>query len=118
MRRSQLNSYAVLLMLFVIGFLVLREPAAIGLDAGAAGTVFTLLPAGALVVVSIMGVLQSRGAMRFGAMICVGIGLSWMLYLAWVEGLVTVDMLTGLTIREAQVWTILLSVAFGAVVSR
>lgn len=117
-RKMGLETYATLLVFVVIGFLILRNPVALGLDAATSNEIFTLAPAGMLLIVSIYGVLQSHAHMRFGAMVCVGISLSWMLFLAEAEGLVTAEMLMGLTIRDIQTWTILISVAFGAMISR
>ena len=56
--------------------------------------------------------------MRFGSMVCVGLSLSWMIYLAYGEGLVTVEMLSGLTIRQVQVWIVAFGAIFGAIISR
>ena len=117
--RLKTDQYLILLLFVVIVFFMLRTPEAFGMNLAASETVLALMPVTLVTVLSIYGAVRVRGgAAKFGAMIGVGLCLSYLVYVASVEGVVSVEMLSGLTVRQFQVWVVALSAIFGAVVSR
>jgi len=102
------------LILFAFAFLVIN-PGVIGLPADAAETMITLFPSIFVIIVSIYGFSDSQGLGRVASMIGLGFGLCYFIGAADTAGLVTVEMLSGLSVYQLQLWIMILSTIGGGV---
>ena len=109
--------YMVVIALAVIWFL--REnPAILNWNPADAQVLVSLLPSLLIVGFSIYLLAINQRPVRMGGCIVLGVGLAALLGAADVQGLVTVEMLSGLTVAQLQMWTVILSTIFGFILYR
>jgi len=102
------------IILFAYIFLVMY-PDVIGVPADSADTMITLFPGLLVVIVSIYGFSESRGIGRVASMIGLGFGLCYFIDTANTLGLITAEMLSGLTVGQLQIWIMAISTILGGV---
>ena len=102
------------IILFAYIFLVMYPDAA-GLPADSADTLITLFPGVFVVIVSIYALQESKGMGRIPCMIGIGLGLCYFINSADTLGLVSAELLSGLTVGELQIWIMGLSTIFGGI---
>ena len=102
------------IILFAYIFLVMY-PDVIGVPADSAETMFTLFPGLLVILISIYGFRESRGLGRVACMIGLGFGLCYFIDSADTLGLITAEMLSGLTVGEAQIWIMAISTILGGI---
>lgn len=102
------------LILAAYGILVIN-PGVLGLPAASAQAMYGLFPSIFVIIVSIYGFSDSRGLGRVGSMIGLGFGLCFFIGAANTAGLVTAEMLSGLSIYQLQLWIMILSTIGGGV---
>jgi len=105
------------IILFAYIFLVMY-PDVIGVPADAADTMITLFPGLLAITISIYGFFESQGLGRVASMIGLGFGLCYFLSSADTLGLVTAEMLNGLTVDQLQIWIIAITTILGAASTR
>ena len=85
------------------------------IDATVGQSLFTLLPGFIITTVCIYVTAGASGVGRLGGCIGLGIGLSYLLDAVDGLGLITVEMLSGLTVPQVQLWTMILATLMGAI---
>ena len=117
-KRGNLNLILAVIIIVVM-FLYLRSyaPAGLNIDVTVAPGLLNLLPAFIVIIACIYVTARTYGIGRLGGTIGIGIGFCYLFYLSDVEGLLTVEMLSGLTIPQLQLWTMIISTVAGAVLS-
>jgi hypothetical protein len=114
-RIKDLNIIAVGGFLITIFYVIVRYPNMVGMDPASGGILFQLLPSLILIIVSLFVAKQSNGATRAGAVTFIGVTLAYLINVANGLGLITVDMLSGLTIAQLQIWVVVMGAIFGAI---
>lgn len=113
-RKSDLIAAAgVIIIMF---FFIFRYYADVNIDPTVGETLFALLPGFIVLAACVFVTAETRGVGKLGGMIGIGISLCYLLYAADGEGLITVEMLSGLTVPQVQVWTIIISSIFGFII--
>lgn len=108
--------YFYMAMIIVFGFYGLSvNPGLLGLTTVNINTLFGLLPGLLVALVSIISVNKTSGIGKMGSIFGVGIGLIVLIGSADTAGLVTPDMLNGLTIVQTKIWIIVGSIIVGAI---
>ena len=102
------------IILFAYIFLVMY-PDVVGVPADSADTMITLFPGLLVVIVAIYGFRDSRGLGRVACMIGMGFGLCYFVDSADTLGLVSAEMLSGLTVGQLQIWIMALSTILGGI---
>ena len=102
------------IILFAYIFLVMY-PDVIGVPADSADTMITLFPGLLVVIVAIYGFRESRGIGRVASMIGLGFGLCYFIDSADTLGLITAEMLSGLTVGQLQIWIMAISTILGGI---
>ena len=105
----------VFLTMIIIFLAITAYPTVIQLDTSIGITLTKLFPTLFLVCIGIYFLATSDRTGKFGSMICLGLGLCLFLDQVEVLGLISTEMLSGLTILQIQTWTMALSVIFGAI---
>ena len=114
-RRNGLN-IIMMAVIIILGFYVLfYYPDLIGLPVGASDIFIALFPGLFLTGISIYMLSHSHGAGSMAGMLGVGFGVVLLLSQADAEGLVTAEMLSGLTLDQLQIWVMVFSTVAGAV---
>jgi len=114
-RQKDLNLMAVGGFFIVIFYIIVRYPNMVGMTATSGNILFQLLPGLILMSVSIFTAFQSEGATRAGSVTFIGVCFAYLLSMLNGLGLVTVEMLSGLTIAQLQIWSVILGAIFGAI---
>lgn len=94
-------------------FFILRYPTIVNIDPATATTLFNLIPAFIIIAISIYVTAETRGGGKLGGCLGLGIGLCYLLNAVDGEGLITAEMLSGLTVIQLQTWTMILATIFG-----
>lgn len=102
------------IILFAYIFLVMYPDVA-GLPADSADTMITLFPGLFIIIIAIYAFSDSRGVGRVACMIGIGLGLCYFIDSANTAGLVTIEMLSGLTVGQLQIWIMGLSTILGGI---
>lgn len=116
MGRRRGFDYGFFVMVAFLGLLVMivyLYPG-LGLPAGATGTLLSLAPGLIIVLAGFYGWGKAQGAARFGALIGVGLGLCVLLNGLDAEGMLTAQILHGLTIGQFQMGVLVASIVVGA----
>lgn len=115
MRRRQADIIATLGVIIVMFYFVFTYFADVDIDATVGPALFRLLPGFIIIAISIYVTAQTGGMGRLGGMMGTGIGVCYFLNAADLEGLITVEMLSGLTVPQIQIWTMIISTVLGFV---
>lgn len=97
-------------------FFIYKYYSIVNIDFSVATTLFALLPGFLIVASGIYVVAESNGVGRLGGMMCFGIGFCYLLYAANTQGIITPEMLTGLTIPQIQIWVMIISTLVGSMI--
>ena len=109
--------YMIVITLAVIWFL--REnPAIINWTPADAQTLVDLLPGLLIIGFSIYLLTINQRPVRMGGCIVLGVGLAAFLGAADLQGIITAEMLSGLTVPQLQLWTVIVSTIFGFLLYR
>jgi len=109
--------YMVVIVLAVFWFL--REnPGILSWSPADAQVLVDLLPSLLVIGFSIYLLTLGQRPVQMGGCIVLGIGLSALLGAADVQGLITVEMLSGLTVSQLQIWTVAVATVFGFLLYR
>lgn len=102
-------------LLLAIYALLVVNPGLVGMDAASAETMYTLFPSLYAILVCIYAYFDTSRLGRFACM--VGLGFSFCLFLntANGEGLITAELLSGLTVGQLQIWTVVVSTVVGGI---
>jgi len=112
-RTGNVNVIATAGIIISIFFFILRYPTVVNIDPATATTLFRLLPAFIIIATSIYVTAETRGGGRLGGCLGLGIGLCYLLHAVDAEGLITAEMLSGLTVIQLQTWTMIAATVFG-----
>lgn len=112
-RRTDTRLIATAGIIIAVFFFILRYPGTVNIDPATAQTLFNLLPAFIIIAISIYVTAETRGGGRLGGCLGFGIGLCYLIHAADLEGLITVEMLSGLTVPQLQTWTMISATIFG-----
>jgi len=113
---SKLGYTAIPVTCLVIFAYIAANPTTVGMTAGDGNLLVELFPSLFLILVSVYLLAKSRGTGKFGGVVGFGLGLIFFLDTANTEGLVTAELLQGLTINQLQIWVMCLSVIIGGIV--
>ena len=102
------------LMMIVIFIAITAYPAAIGLDPDVGYTLTNLFPSLFLGCIAIYSLKRADKTGKFGGFMVMGIALCLFIAEADAEGLISAQMLTGLTVLQTQVWIMAVSTFMGA----
>ena len=102
-------------VLLAIYALLVVDPGLIGVTAADAGTMYTLFPSLFVIIVCIYAYFDTGRLGRFACMVGLGFGLCYFIDTANAEALITNEMLSGLTVGQLQIWSIILTTFAGAV---
>jgi len=105
------------IILFAYIFLVMY-PDTLNMPADSAETMITLFPGLFAITVSIYAFRESRGLGRIASMIAVGFSTCYFIGSADTLGLMTADILHGLTVGQFQIWVMAISTILGVALSR
>jgi len=114
-RGPNVNVIAATGIIISIFFFILKYPTVINIDPTTAQTLFNLLPAFIIIAISVFVTAETRGGGRLGGCLGLGIGLSYLLNAADAEGIITAEMLSGLTVPQLQTWTMIAATIFGVI---
>lgn len=113
MGRRKSDLIAVGVILIIMFFFIFRYYANVDIDVTVGATLFNLLPGFIALAACIFVTAETGGVGRLGGCMGVGISLCYLIYAADGEGLITVEMLSGLTVPQLQVWTIVIASIMG-----
>ena len=113
---SKLGYTAIPVTCLVIFAYIAANPTTVGMTAGDGNLLVELFPSLFLILVSVYLLAKSRGTGKFGGVVGFGLGLVFFLGNANDQGLVTAELLQGLTINQLQIWVMCLSVIIGGIV--
>lgn len=109
------DKYMWAFLVMIVFFLAITAyPDAMMINSSVGTTLTTILPTLLLVSMAIYMFTQVDRAGVFGGFLFIGMALSVFMGEANTMGLVTAEMLVGLTIQQAQTWIMAVSVFFGA----
>ena len=114
-KRNYANVVAGTGIIISIFFFIYLYYPSLNIDATVAQTLFTLLPGFIVTAICIYITAEARGGGRLGGCLGVGIGLCYLLFSLNAEGLVTAEMLSGLTIPQLQTWVMVISTITGVI---
>ena len=112
-RRSNVNVIAAAGVIISMFFFIFKYPATVNIDPATAQTLFVLLPAFIIIAISIFITAETGGVGKLGGCLGLGVGLCYLLYAVDAEGLITAEMLSGLTLPQLQTWTMIAATVFG-----
>ena len=115
-RKSHLDIIATTGVIIVMLFFIYRYHAYVDIDPTVGGTLLRLLPGFIVIAVCVYVIAETSGVGKTGASIGLGIGLCYLVNAANVEGLITAEMLSGLTIPQVQIWIMIISTIMGAII--
>jgi len=106
-------------LIAVVAFIVIEiYNVELDMPTGMGQTLIALFPGIVVVLMGIYGHKHSRSGIGHGAsLIGVGIGLAYFIGSADTQGLVTAEMLSGLTVAQLQTWVVALSVFGGGIIA-
>jgi len=104
-----------LLIVIVMAFLYLGVD--LGFNAMATSDFLNVLPYLFFFILGLYIIITIGGMYMLPAFGILGFGLAGLLREMWVLGMVTPEMMTGLTIEEIMFWTVLISLIFGGVLT-
>ena len=113
--KNSLSLIAVGGFLIVIFFIIVRYPNMVLMDAAAGATLFQLFPGLIVMIVALFTAKETNGAARAGSVVIVGVAFAYLLNSANGAGLITAEMLSGLTVAQLQIWSVILGTIFGAI---
>lgn len=115
MGKKQPDYIWVFLGMIVIFIAIVRYPDVIGLDTAIGTTLTSLWPTLLLTCIAVYMFAKAKKPGKFGGMMCLGLAACLFLDQANTQGLITADMLTGLTVQQLQIWTMIISIFTGAI---
>jgi len=115
-RKSNLDMIATGIIIITMLFFIYRYHTYVDIDSTVVNTLFTLLPRFLIVVACIYVTVEGGDIGRLGGSLGVGIGLCFLLNTANSEGLITSEMLSGLTIPQLQIWTMIIATIMGSII--
>ena len=114
---SKMRDYIIIIALLVgVIYVFSVNPDMVGLPVGDTADFISLLPGVLLSLFGLVSMKTRKPIERFGCVMLVGFGLVMLLSSGNTLGIVTADMLHGLTVAQAQLWTIVGSLVMGGVV--
>ena len=105
----------VYLMIPIIALAIVAYPDAMGLDPDVGRVLINIFPSLFLASIAIYTLRHSDKTGRMGSFLIIGVALCLFLAEADAEGLISVELLSGLTVVETQIWVMAISAIFGAV---
>ena len=114
-RRSRNNIIASTGIIIIVFFFILKYHGMVNLDSTVANTLFSLLPGFIIIAICVYVTAEGRGVSMLGGSMGTGIGLCYLLYAVDAEGLITKEMLSGLTIPQIQIWTMIIATIVGTI---
>lgn len=87
----------------------------VNVDPTVANTLFALLPGFIIVSACVYVTAEGGGVGKLGGSMGIGIGLCYLLHATDTEGLITAEMLSGLTIPQLQIWTMIIATLLGTI---
>ncbi len=112
-RSRGVNVIASAGIIIALFFFIYRYYATVGIDPTVGTALFTLLPGFIIIAIAIYTTAETRGGGKLGGSIGVGIGLCYLFNAVDGLGLITAEMLSGLTVPQLQIWTMIISTIFG-----
>ena len=118
--RRKLGKNEVYIMVFVTGLVVFAyamayDPSLFDIPASNVTSFINLFPGLIVSCIGIFFLSQSEGQGKFAGFLSLGVGINILLGYMNTESLLTSEILLGLTVPQLQLWTMVLSVLFGAV---
>ena len=101
--------------LLAIYALLVVDPGLIGMTVADAETMYTLFPSLYFIIVCIYAYFDTGRLGRFACMVGLGFGFCYFLDVANTEALITAEMLSGLTVGQLQIWSLILTNTGGAI---
>jgi len=112
MRGDIIASAGIIIAMF---FFLYKYHGNVNVDSIVASTLFTLLPGFIIIAACVYVTAEGGGVGVLGGSMGVGIGLCYLLNVADGEGLITVEMLSGLTVPQIQIWTMIIATLLGTI---
>lgn len=106
----------VFLSMIVFFLAIARYPDAMHINSSVGMTLTTLFPGLLLTSMAIYMFSRSDRQGAFGGMMFIGMAMAVFIGMAGTNGLITVEMIAGLTIQQVQIWVMAFSVIIGAAV--
>lgn len=117
-RKRNRNDYApiaITILVIVVFVFISRYPATVNMDASAGNTLVSLFPGIFVGLISIFILAESGGYGQVPGLMGIGMSLCFLVGELNTNGLVTSQMLSGLTISQVQIWIMVLSTLLGGV---
>ena len=114
-RRGRSDLVAAAGVVIVMFFFIFRYFADIDIDVTVGPTLFALLPGFIILAACVFVTAETGGVGRLGGCMGIGISLCYLLNAADGEGLITVEMLSGLTVPQLQIWVMIAATIFGLI---
>jgi len=115
-RKSNLNIIAAGGIMIIVFFFIYRYGGGVDLNIYVGTTLFELLPSLIITIIYIFITASTEGVGKFGGTLGVGISLCFLFERADNLGLITSEMLSGLTIFQIQIWTMIIATIIGAII--
>lgn len=115
-RKSHLDIIATAGIVIAMLFFISQYHTVVNIDPTVSGTLFTLLPGFVVVAVCVYAIAEGGNIGKLGGSVGMGIGLCYLINAANVEGLITTEMLSGLTIAQTQIWIMTISIVMGSII--
>jgi len=112
MRGDVIAASGIIIAMF---FFLFKYHDSVNVDPTVANTLFTLLPGFIIISACVYVTAEGRGVGRLGGSMGIGIGLCYLLNATNTEGLITAEMLSGLTIPQLQIWTMIIATLLGTI---
>lgn len=106
---------AVMVLIIMIFWFISKYPHVINMDAGAGALLISLFPAIFVGLISIYTLAETGSYGRVPGMMGIGMSLCFLIGELDTHGLVTAQMLSGLTISQVQIWVMVISTLLGGV---
>lgn len=115
-RKSNLDIIAAGGVIILMFFFIYRYGGGVNLNIDIGSKLFNLFPGLIIVIACMFITTRTRGVGTLGGTLGMGIGFCYLIERANNIGLVTVEMLSGLTIFQIQIWTMIIATIIGAII--
>ena len=101
-------------LILVAYAILVVNPGLIGLPANAAQDMYTLFPSIFVLIITVYALKESKGLGKVASGIGVGFGVAYLIDATNTLGLITAEILHGLTVYQLQLWAMVLGTVGGA----
>jgi len=114
-RKSNLNIIAAGGVTIIMFFFIYRYGGGIGLSSATGSILFNLLPGFIIIIACVFTISEVKGVGKLGGSLGMGISLCYLIERLDFLGLITPEMLSGLTISQIQIWIIIIATIIGII---